>query len=205
MKKIDYINSEDAVCKVKGYKHNALNVFGIIGIFIPAIIISIVISYKKMLTNGLFITACTICGALIALSVFTVVYYKITAAKIQNMDCVIFFENGIIVFINKPKTKKGYYYFEYNEIKDYGFINILQGDSGAGEDRLIIKDKSRTSFTYLKNRLLNFGDMRITTIEGGYYNIPVGDIEKVRLYFQKYTQIEEYIYIRIAGIHDNLE
>lgn len=56
----------------------------------------------------------------------------------------------------------------------------------------------------IPHRLLNYGFLRIIARGGGYYNVPVGDIATVKQFFQEHTKIEEYIYIRIAGIHDHL-
>lgn len=193
-----------AVCKVKGYRHTLPKLLGLLGIFFAALIIGTVYSVKEAVSTQGFIITWVVGGILIAASICLVAYEKTATAKMKNKDCVILFEDGVTVFVDKPRSSKGYRHFDFDQIQDYGFINILQSSSGSGETRLLLNGKQQSADTYLEYRLLNYGYLRLTTKDGGYYNVPVGDIKTVRDFFKNHTQIEEYVYIRIAGVHDNI-
>lgn len=192
----------DAICKVKGYGRTMLKLIGIIFIFLSALSFGTIYIEKDNVSPQTFTIICIVCGIVAALSLALVIYACVTNSKINGKDCVILYEDGITVFVDKPKADKGYKHFSFNELQDYGFINIIRKDSG--ETRLIINEKRPAADTYLFADLMNYGYMRITTKDGGYYNVPVGDIQTVRDFLKKRTQIEEFIYIRIAGIHDDV-
>lgn len=196
------INFSDAICKVKGYRYTFLKVLGILFIFFPCLSFGIVYGEKSNVSPQTLLITGIVCGIICALSLGLVIYESVATAKLKNKDCVILFEDGITVFVDKPKAEKGYRHFTFDELQDYGFINIIRKSSG--ETRLLLGKNAHSSDTYLYADLMNYGYMRITAKDGGYYNVPVGDIETVRNFLKERTQIEEFIYIRIAGIHDHV-
>ena len=189
-----------ALIKVKGYRFGFLKLLGILFVFFSALAFGIVYGEMHAPTKAVILTG-VVCGLIAAPSIGLIVYEYIANSRLKNQDCVILFEDGITVFADNPKAEKGYKYFSFDEIADYGFINIIRKNN-SGETRLVFREKRRSSDTYLYADLMNYGYMRITTKDDGYYNIPVGDIQTVRDFLKKHTQIEEFIYIRIAGIHD---
>lgn len=199
-KDMDFSN---AIHKVKGYRFTILNLFGILIVFFSALSFLIVFGERTNVSAKTLTTTGIVCGIIAALGLGLAVAEKVVALKIRNRDCVILFEDGITVFVDKPKEDKGYKYFGFDEIQDYGFINIIR--KGSGETRLTFREKKHSASTYLYGELMNYGYMRITTKDGGYYNTPIGDIETIREFLkERAPQIEEFIYMRIAGIHDNL-
>ncbi len=203
MEKIKSPDLSNALCKAKGYRTKARSLYGKLGIFFSVIVLATVFGIDSVPLSGRII-ACIACGMVVALCVFAYVYDRIARSKTENRDCVILYQDDITVYVDNGRSERGYLHFSFDEIEDYGFIHILEGESGSGEVRLIFRQKSHSAETYLSYRLLNYGFLRITTKDGGYYNVPVGDIETVKQFLQEHTKIEEYIYIRIAGIHDNL-
>ena len=193
----------DAVCKVKGYRFRMLHLLGILGIFFSALVAGIIYGKKSFISSQALTITLVICSIVMAASLCLIVYDRVASVNMKNKDCVILFEDGITVFVDKPKSAKGYRHFTFDQLQDYGFIHILQSSS-AGETRLLFRTKSQSSDTYLEYQLLNYGYLRLTTNDGGYYNVPVGDIKTVKDFFKQHTQIDEFVYIRIAGINDDV-
>ena len=192
----------NAICKVKGYRFTFLKLLGILFVFFSGLSFMIVFGERSNVSAQTLTITGIVCGIICALSLGLVIFDSVITYKIKNKDCVILFEDGMTVFVDKPKAEKGYVHFSFDEIQDYGFINILR--KGSGETRLVFREKRRSSDTYLYADLMNYGYMRITTKNGGYYNVPVADIQTVKDFMKNRTQIEEFIYIRIAGIHDDI-
>ncbi len=199
-KNTDFSN---AICKIKGYRYTILKLLGIILIFFSGLTFGIVYGKKDYVSTQTLTIICIVCGIISALSLGLVIFDYIANSKMKNKDCVILFEDGITVFVNKPKRDKGYKHFAFDELQDYGFINIIR-KKDSGETLWLFKEKKPSAQTYLFADLMNYGYMRITTKDGGYYNVPVGDIQTVKNFLKERTQIEEFIYIRIAGIHDDM-
>ena len=203
MEKIKTPDLANALCKVKGYRSKTRSLYGMLGIFFSIIVLATVFGIDSVPPSGRII-ACIACGIVVALCVFASVYDRIARSKTENRDCVILYQDGLTVYVDNGKSEREYCYFSFEEIEDYGFIHILEGESGSGEVRLLFRQKSHSAETYLSHRLLNYGFLRITAKDGGYYNVPVGDLATVKQFFREHTKIEEYVYIRIAGIHDQL-
>ena len=197
---IDFTN---ALCKVKGYRHSFLKLLGILFVFFSCLIFGIVFGERNNVSAQTLWLTGVVCGIICVPSLGLVVYDSIAQSRITNTDCVVLFETGMTVFVDKPKAEKGYKHFSFDEIQDYGFVNIVRKND-SGETKMIGFSKKRSSETYLYADLMNYGYMRISTKSGGYYNVPVGDIQTVRSFMQEHTQIEEFIYMRIAGIHDDI-
>ena len=192
----------NAICKVKGYRFTMLKLLGIIFVFFSCLAFGIVFGEKNNVSAQMLIITGIVCGIIGAASIGLIVFDRVKNSNIKNKDCVILFEDGITVFVDKPKDEKGYKHFSFDELQDYGFINIIR--KGSGETQLHIQGKHRSGDTYFPSDLMNYGYMRITVKDGGYYNVPVGDIQTVKNFLKERTQIEEFIYIRIVGIHDNI-
>lgn len=201
MEKVTQPDISGAQVRVKGYRFSFLAALGYIGLFFSVLSFSIFygerahVSARTLLIAGI---ACGIAGGLFITLSFT---EKVIEHKIEKRDCVLLFSDGMTVYATKPE--KGYVHFKYDEIEDYGFIHIVRGKD-SGYSKPIFRTKHRSASTYLFGDLLNYGYMRITAKDGGYYNVPVGDIETVRNYLKERTAVEEYIYQRIAGIHDDV-
>lgn len=199
-KDLDFSN---AIHKVKGYRFTILKTFGILFIFFAALSFFIAFSERNNVSTKTLVTIGVVCGIVALLALGLVIAESIVVARVKNKDCVILFEDGITVFVDKPKTDKGYKHFGFDELLDYEFINIIR--KGSGETSMIFNEKRHSTTTYLYGDLTNYGYMRITSKDGGYYNVPVGDIQTVKDFLkERAPQIEEYIYMRIGGIHDNL-
>ena len=204
MNKIDDTNFPHAVCKVKGYRFTMLNLLGILIVFFSALSFFIVYDNRKNVSTQTLVTTGIVCGIIAALGIGLSVFDRILTARIKKKDCVVLFEDGIAVYIDKPKADRGYKHFTFDELQDYGFINIVR-KGGSGESRITFKEKRRSTSTYLYADLMNYGYMRITAKDGGYYHIPVGDIEIIRNFMKEHApQVEEFVYMRIAGIHDDI-
>ncbi|MDE5593904.1 MAG: hypothetical protein K2I75_08240 [Clostridiales bacterium] len=193
----------NAICRVKGYRFTMLKLLGIIFVLFSCLAFGIVFGERNNVSSQTLIITGIVCAIIGAASIGLIVFDRVKNSNIKNKDCVILFEDGITVYVDKPKAEKGNKHFSFDELQDYGFINIIR--KGSGETKLSIQGKRRSGDTYFPSDLMNYGYMRLTTKDGGYYDVPVGDIQTVKDFLKDRTQIEEFTYIRIVGIHDSLK
>ena len=199
MEKVDKPDIDGAEVKVKGYRFEFLTALCYVGLFFSALIFGIVYQERSHVSKQGFIIAGIACGIAALLFIALLVWDKSIERAICKRDCVLLYNDGLTVYVTKPKAEKGYIFFRYDELEDYGFIHIVRG-KGSGESRPIFRTKYQSVNTYLFCHLLNYGYMRITDKDGGYYNVPVGDIETVRGYLKEHTAVKEFIYQPIGGI-----
>lgn len=201
MEKIDKPDIDGAKVKVKGYRYTFLSALCYVGLFFAALIFFIVYQERAHVSKQSLIIAGIACGVAAGLFIALVIIEKVIESAINNKDCVLLFKDGLTVYATKPE--KGYFHFKYDEIEDYGFIHIVRGGE-SGTSMPVFRTKHQSAGTYLLGDLLNYGYMRITDKDGVYYNVPVADIEAVRGYLKEHTTVNEYVYQRIAGIHDDI-
>lgn len=199
MEKVDKPDIDGAEVKSKGYRFEFLSALCYLGLFFSALIFGIVYQERAHVSSQGFIIAGIACGIAALLFIALLICDKRIERAICKRDCVLLYNDGMTVYVTKPKEEKGYIFFKYDEIEDYGFIHIVRG-SGSGESRPIFTSKRQSAGTYLFCNLHNYGYMRITDKDGGYYNVPIGDIETVRGFLKEHTTINEFIYQRIGGI-----
>ncbi len=199
MEEVDKPDIDGVQVKAKGYRFTFLSALCYLGIFFSALIFFIVYQERAHVSKQGLIIAGVACGTAALLFIALVVREKRIERAICKRDCVLLYSDGMTVYVTKPKQSRGYVHFKYDEIEDYGFIHIVHGKEN-GESCPIFATKHQSTTTYLFCHLYNYGYMRITARDGGYYNVPIADIETVRNYLKEHTAVSEFIYQRIGGI-----
>lgn len=203
MEKVVQPDIDGAEVKAKGYRFTFLSALCYVGLFFSALIFFIIYQERAHVSKHGLIIAGIACGLAVLLFIALLVCEKCVERAICKRDCVLLYKDGMTVYVTKPKEEKGYVYFKYDELEDYGFIHIVRGKE-SGESLPIFMTKHQSASTYLFCNLHNYGYMRITDKDGGYYNVPIGDIETVRNYLKEYAAVNEFIYQRIGGIHNDI-
>lgn len=201
MEKIENPDFSGAACKVKGYRFTILYVVGYLGIFFPALAFFICYENRKAVSLRTLIIVGIVCGIIAAFAIALLIFEGVKRRRTEKRYTVALYEDGMTVYLTKPE--EGYVHFKYEEIEDYGFIHIYREDD-CENCREAFTTKHQSADTYLTCDLKNYGYMRITAKDGGYYNVTVGDIETVGNYLKEHTQLKEYRYQRIAGIDDDI-
>lgn len=194
---------DGAEVKVNGYRFTFLSALCYFGLFFSGLIFFMVCQERTHVSKHGLIIAAIACGIAAVLFIALIVCDKRIERTICKRACVLLYKDGMTVYVTKPKEEKGYVHFKYDELEDYGFIHIVRGKE-SGESLSIFRTKHQSAETYLFCHLYNYGYMRISTKDGGYYNVPIGDIETVRNYLKEHAAVNEFIYQRIGGIHDDI-
>ena len=189
MTKIRKPKLSSAVGTVKGYHSSFLGaVCAFFALIIVIAIIIVSVEARKVLSKENLTVCLAVLGAAWVLSASVFAGGLILNRLIRKKDCVIFFEDFIIIYEFKSLFNCGYYELGYEEIAGYGFFHELDKDA--------VKHK-----IYLPCDVFNYGKLIIKDIAGKAYPVPVGDIDKAAELLKTYTGKDETVYQSLKGVN----